>query len=1344
MAHYLGLDIGSNSIGSAWVDTQQKRVVLGVSVFPAGVDETETKRGAPKNQKRRQIRAQRRSIQRRAKRRRRLRDFLIRESLLPSEPDALHQLFSYNCWPVPDPLPARFMRTPWQLRREALSRALHPYEFGRVLVHMNQRRGAVGVQSDPENPDEGKVKEAIDHLRKSMSDAGSETFGQFMADLMEQRRHSFGHNSHFFDPIRNRKNAFEFHADRDLIYEEFEILWERQKSFGGTLAAILTDNLRKQLDDPSLNQAWRHKGELFGQRRTYWKTSTLGRCSLEPTERCVPIADRHASYFRVVETANNLRIQYGTGEWQPLSPEQRDAVIKLLREPLRDKKGNAKESVSETDIRQTLKIGARDKSIRLNVGGKSQETKEAAGEVEVNTDWFHREIVHGAISLERWEAMDARTQESVNRAILKFDPREREDAEKLRAGAVCWWSLSEEQADKLVDAWKKRPKLEKRLKLSRRAIRNLLPYMLHFDDRWRTQQEARKAYADDTKARDVTTGKAPDDLTRQRYRTGAQGLSAKARYFMRQEKHKIVCENGRTLPTVPPAPTLANPVARKAIHEVRRHLIEHLRTFGVKPDRVVIEFARAAKQSGKVRNDFLNLSQRRSRIRKDIRKEIVQAAFGNQFRSLSSNQLRAAEDRVLLARQQCGKCPYCGNEGNKPALTDLVAAEGRGVEIDHIVPYSRSGDNGLNNKVLCHIGCNRDKGRKTPREWWGEDFEKRCRVAKKLFDDVTPEKTDDFCKKDYTYFCKKDYTRKWKNFTRTIRESDEWRNSQLTDTSYAARQVAEYLADALFDGKGLPERGGERKIFVTHGKYTAMLRRDWQLFETVGGSSANGHQDPRGRKKNRGDHREHAIDAVVIALTSPQIIPELARRAAEAEEIHAEHAHWPGQTKKAEGCHKCKDYRNRHGLWPGEHAPIPPCEPWRDVKEFRRDILTRVYGNLDGQPAESESAPRLIVAHQPVKRRLSGALHEETMFGAADPSKKLFSGRIACYDPPDTWLKPAYLRMPQVETEEQAVTRLTEYYRRRGLKAQEARQRARAEVKSPDFKPAMIDPPPTKTGLVRNLELRRHIRQCLRANDLDPDNYTKDDMKRLVEEGKLRMYTKQEWRNARDSANPEEPHGMPIKRVVLLRTHDKCVILRHRIWDQTQKVRDNPSVPIEEDDPRTWRVYVGGNNHHIEIRTKGDSWQGEVIDMNTAAKRVRQSIQKVPRKNQGVRGARKFTSVAMKNAVDRTDHGGHKFVMSLAQGEMIYMKHPQTGLPDYFVVFKIEKNGRVHFAHHWDARPSNLQKDEEGNSIPHSEREDVGKGIVPSDLKKLAPPGEAAPYKVRISALGKITRLEKD
>ena len=156
----LGLDIGTNSVGSAWVDTYSKIIQLGVSVFPAGVEESEEKRGAPKNQARRNKRSSRRNLRRRAKRKRRLRKLLIEVGLLPNDPEEQRKIFGPRRKGEDFDLEKW---NPWRLRREGLERELCPYEFGRILVHLNQHRGALGF--DVEVGDEGKIKESIDHVR---------------------------------------------------------------------------------------------------------------------------------------------------------------------------------------------------------------------------------------------------------------------------------------------------------------------------------------------------------------------------------------------------------------------------------------------------------------------------------------------------------------------------------------------------------------------------------------------------------------------------------------------------------------------------------------------------------------------------------------------------------------------------------------------------------------------------------------------------------------------------------------------------------------------------------------------------------------------------------------------------------------------------------------------------------------------------------------------------------------------------------------------------------------------------------------------------------------------------
>jgi CRISPR-associated endonuclease Csn1 len=77
---------------------------------------------------------------------------------------------------------------PWILRKEGLERELTKHEFGRVLLHMSQRRGAYGFDIDEENEDAGKIKDAINQTRKAMEECQAHTFGDLVAKKFEERR----------------------------------------------------------------------------------------------------------------------------------------------------------------------------------------------------------------------------------------------------------------------------------------------------------------------------------------------------------------------------------------------------------------------------------------------------------------------------------------------------------------------------------------------------------------------------------------------------------------------------------------------------------------------------------------------------------------------------------------------------------------------------------------------------------------------------------------------------------------------------------------------------------------------------------------------------------------------------------------------------------------------------------------------------------------------------------------------------------------------------------------------------------------------------------------------------
>jgi CRISPR-associated endonuclease Csn1 len=1336
--HRLSLDIGSNSVGSAWLDLgapkDRSPLVVGTSIFPAGVDESDDKRGEPKNAKRRMVRRTRITLARRAQRKRELRLKLIEVGLLPPTADEFKVLLETT--------------DPWDLRRRGLSEALTAHELGRVLLHLAQRRGALGLKlADPEagdddGGDDGKVKAAIGEVRARMLAARARTFGAFIALERDKRVHAIitpdnrrpdarlG-SREYRDPVRNKGGNYEHCADRAMIRAEFAELWKEQVKRAPWAKKILTGALRAALDDESGDTSWKHKGLLFGQRRQSWDLGTLGRCVLEPSERCAPHADMHASRYRVVETVNNIKvIDKVTGE-RALTVEEREKIIALLRGPLGVHEkgkfaGQPKRSCSVTDIRVALGLGrgGKDKWPKLNT--------ERDEDREINTDWFNRAVVHGAIGEAAWAQMPEKLREGFNRAILRHQPDDDGDDAKLKSAVMSWGRLDEARADALVAAWRTRPKLEQRLSMSRKAVRNLLTVMDRRgeggqaqpwkDDpagpahRWITQIEARKIIAEDAEFLDVSSGQPMDTHARRRYATGAKGLSARDRHYLK--KH----------PTdLPPAPTLSNPVVRKAIHEVRRHIVEYARVFGCFPDEVYVELAREARMGAKDADRALFRNRLRDRIRKDI---VDDRAFNLQNRSFS--QQRAAVDRVVLAVQQGQRCPLCGKGG----LTPLKAANGDGCELAHILPRSRGGHNGHGNMALSHTGCNRDMKNRTPRELWAATlkggFEEGMRIAESIYGEVQRPKPSEVRKSQgdalwACYFDWREDARKLNQFAKDIKDEGGMTNRQEAATKYAARQVMAYLADALYGGEGLPERGGTRKIFATDGLWTSRLRREWGLFfdphdaRAKGLSEADGHA---AKEKNRGDHRHHAIDAVVIGLCTAEV-----RNAWDARERAAEQA----------GINTFDDeqmdaYRRNN--------PLPIPAPFKSRDDLREHVKLAVFGD-----AKDRSGFAKPIAHRPVKRKLIGALHEETLLGPVLDGKGNLTGNYTAKKSVLA-LDPNHLRLPRPETQKEALERLTDA-RMASTSAEvtkkEAKAWAESMFKARGYRPVLVDPAPGKSGIVRDVALRRTIRACLEQARINPDDFTANQIKRLVtdDQGKL--------------VGLRQRSGVPIKSFVLLRTMSEPVVIARKAPDYAT------GNMVTDPDPASQRAYVGGNNHHIEYRAIVDkkgkaSWTGTIVSAFDAAQRklacLRQlKASKVPKPAHFVKlsAAEKARFTPLLRAaqaehpiVDRRDIDdlGGAFIMSLAEGEMVRMKHKETGEPGYFVVAKLDKPATVVLVPHWDARAAGERKDANEKKVPDSARDQFS--ATAEDLRTLACEGDAHAVKVRVSVLGKVTVLDRD
>jgi CRISPR-associated endonuclease Csn1 len=1193
---------------------------------------------------------------------------------------------------------------PWHLRRKGLDQPLTAFEFGRILLHLCQRRGALGLKAietevsaserdesnakkshrvSKDKDEDGLVKAAVDSTKQLIKAKNARTFGELMALLEQERRlpvlardgrpkkDSEGNEVTYAGRIRNKAGSFDFHADRAMLRDEFDKLWKTQKTLSLELADLLTDDFRKELDDPAGNDIWRHGGLLFGQRRTYWNIGTLGRCALEPTDQCVPIADRHASYYRVLETANNVRLRGpGDEEFRSLTPVERKQVIEKLRSQKTGTVAAVREALG-IDKRRLKKNGLSDSDFQLNI--------ERDADRDLNTDWFYREIVVAGIGLEIWNEWSERTREGLNKALLRLDPAIDEDVEKLR-NLLNSLGFENTTADRLIPRWKTRPKIDKRLKLSRRAVRNLIPYMecMGTSGGWQTQIEARISFADDKNARDATTDEPVTSQQRIRYALGNSGLNKRDRYYLRKHPELVL----------PPAPMLSNPVVRKAIHEVRRHVIAHIRQQGKKPDRIIIEFARETTNSAKANDEILSRNRKRESIRREIREQVIKMAYGeNHFYSLTSNQLRAAENRVLLLRQQQSQCAYSGTTIGR-VITERNAALGHDVEIDHIIPYSRTRDDSLNNKVLCLRESNRNKRNQTPREWWRDEFDEYSAPMRRILHEGPADRKTD-------YFTEKDYAKKWKHFSAKDIPF-EWKGSQLSDTAYAAKEVVTYLQQSLWpDELSHQAAGATRRIYVTKGAYTAQLRREWSLYQRVFAKYEPRESIEKASAKDRGDHREHAIDAVAIAFTDPGRIDSLASILKQQEEI------W--LRAKASGSKPEKIVRKKLDT------------PWGNHLTFRRQVLSRIYNEFDDKNSESasqEMATKLVVSHRPVGRKILGNLHEETLFGGVPGDETLFTGSISIED-----LKSSHLRLPSPEKPDAAVRRIQKDFLETGFEKDPKRAKKKAidYVSSPQYRPALVDPSPGKSGLVRDLGLRKVLRNCIEQRlqaagiNRDADSFSSQELKQI-------LFPRNPNTNKLEFTPFTMASGVPIKRAVVLRKMEDPVEVSRKQWNHQSRQWELM------DSRRSVRAYVGGNNHHMEIREDGNGvWRGEIVKTFTAAIR-----------------ARKYKL----EPVSRTDDPklGGRFVMSLSEGETVYMRHKETNEVGYFIVVKLINPNKCVFKWHWDARRATGDKDQTGQLIADSERDTFEASA--SQLKKLAAPEELLPIKVSVSPIGAIRRIE--
>ena len=568
--------------------------------------------------------------------------------------------------------------------------------------------------------------------------------------------------------------------------------------------------LQNKLATAALESAFIDKA--FFQRGLQDSENLLADCAFEPTEKRTSKRAFSFELFRFLSRLNTFDIQEGRNS-RRMTPDELALAIKNF---------GATKKITFKALRKLIKLpdtanfgGIRSEDEKLDVTSRHGSSAEGSGTL--------CNLLEGAA----WESL-VKTPEKLDRIaeVTSF----REDLGRIKEG------LEEIGLEPLV--------LEKLLSeiqsttfnlftgaghISSLACRNIIPGL----------------------ARGLTYDKAAgecgydhtDSRERNAFNVGVHGKSA---------LKKILSE------AVIDRSLVGSPIARKALIEAVKQVKAVVEVHGI-PDFIHIELARDVGKGIDERKEIERGIEKRNKDKDKMRLEFAEVVGQP---CSSANELM----RYELWKQQNGKCVY-SDESINPR--QLIGAD-NSVQVDHILPWSRFGDDSFNNKTLCTARANQEKRGRTPYEWYSKDrsegewdaYEARVKALPAL---------KGFKRRNYTI---KD----------AAALQDKFRSRNLNDTRWTCRLLAECLKQLY------PKDQRERKVFTRPGALTDRMRRGWGVQWIK--------KDEKGERIP--DDRHHALDAIITAATTESMMQVLTKA-----------------FQKEEAAGSPRDFRALQQPWPG-------------------------------------------------------------------------------------------------------------------------------------------------------------------------------------------------------------------------------------------------------------------------------------------------------------------------------------------------------------------------------------------------------------------------------------------
>ena len=310
---------------------------------------------------------------------------------------------------------------------------------------------------------------------------------------------------------------------------------------------------------------------------------------------------------------------------------------------------------------------------------------------------------------------------------------------------------------------------------------------------------------------------------------------------------------------------ITNPVVKRAITQTLKVVRAIERKYG-KPYFIKVETARDLAKNFKDRNAIKKENEENQGYNEDIKSIITDGYEAspktkggkqllNHLKELNVRLNKNADFngqqiiKVKLYREQNGVCLYSG----KSIDFETMLRDDNAYQVDHIVPFSRSNNDGITNKVLVFTEENQKKADRTPFEYFGTDeqrwekFVALIETTYKTRDVKTSDKATNAINYKYNGYAMK----KKQNLLFQDYKNDSWNVRALNDTRYITRFIQNYLRQNVDFAEGEEKQ----RVIAPNGTTTAYLRKRWGL-----------------AKDRAEDVLHHAKDAAVVAAINQKIV----------------------------------------------------------------------------------------------------------------------------------------------------------------------------------------------------------------------------------------------------------------------------------------------------------------------------------------------------------------------------------------------------------------------------------------------------------------------------------------